>query len=185
MLGSKLFIYVSVHFLRLWQRETLSACKFSREQNKPLIGGGMDFWTELVHSDNLTWMFPSPGERLSIIWGYIRLACYPSLDMLNVTGELVLLLLGTAITATLQFHSPRCDQLSSSQLRFVVEWWGISPYLNNPTSSTSEHPNKSPPPTEGLLYVYIVINSVVLLVSSSFLRDYLKANYTKTRLPYV
>ena len=100
---------------------------------------------------SVTWMFPSSGERLSVIWWYIRLACYPSLDMLNVIGELVLLLLGTAITATLQFHSPRCDQLSSSQLSFVVEWWRISPYLNNPTSSTSEHPNKSPPPTEGLL----------------------------------
>jgi len=72
--------------------------------------------------------------------------------MLNVIGELVLLLLGTAITATLQFNSPRCDQLSSSQLSFVVEWWGLGPYLNNSTSSSSEHPNKPPPPTGGLLY---------------------------------
>lgn len=72
--------------------------------------------------------------------------------MFNVIGELVLLLVGTTTTATLQFNSPRCDQLSSSQLSFVVEWWAIDPYVNNSSSSSSEHPNKSPPPTEGLLY---------------------------------
>ena len=81
------------------------------------------------------------------------LFCQSHLTMLIVIGELVLLLLGTAITATLQFNSPKCDQLSSAQLSFVVEWWGIAPYLNNSTSSPSEHPNKFPPPTEGLVYV--------------------------------
>lgn len=84
-----------------------------------------------------------------------------------------MLLVGTTTTATLQFNSPRCDQLSSSQLSFVVEWWAIDPYLNNSTSSSSEHPNKSPPPTEGLVYVYIVIiNPVLLVVSSSFLSNF-------------
>lgn len=93
--------------------------------------------------------------------------------MLNVIGELVLLLLGTTITATLQFNSPRCDQLSSSQLSFVVEWWGLEPYLNDSTSSSSEHLDKPPPPTGGLVYVCILIISLVLVVSSSFLSEYL------------
>ena len=92
--------------------------------------------------------------------------------MFNVIGA-VLLLLGTAITAALQFNSPRCDQFSSNQLRFVVEWWGMEPYLDNSTSSSSERLNKSPQPTKGLVYVYTIIISLVLVVSRSFVSEYL------------
>ncbi|XP_078346251.1 uncharacterized protein LOC144631641 isoform X2 [Oculina patagonica] len=66
--------------------------------------------------------------------------------MLNMMRTLIFLLLGTAASANLQFSSPRCDQISSSKLSFVVEWWGIDPYINNPTDDSSKQP------TKGLLY---------------------------------
>lgn len=67
--------------------------------------------------------------------------------MLNMMGKLIFFLLGTAASANLQFSSPRCDQLFSSKLSFVVEWWRIDPYINNSTDDS----NKLPQPTKGLV----------------------------------
>lgn len=91
--------------------------------------------------------------------------------MFCIVVKLFLFLLGTSAALSMQFSSPKCDQLSSTELSFVVELWKIKPYTNCTITSTKKEMS-SLSPAEGWVSTFYFLQCHFQFTKSKVFRVY-------------